>query len=121
MAARHFEQADRQQALNADDLEKWVYAARCAGCSGEAISPLERAVAAHAMSGNKQAAAHNALLLTLVQFEQRNYAVAKGWLKRSANYPNPQKETAEHGMWEWVSSRFAAIDGRLDEAVQHAQ
>ena len=121
IAAKNFEQADQQQALNADDLEKWVYAARCAGCSQEAIPPLERAVAAHAMSGNKQAAAHNAILLALVNFERRNYSVAKGWLKRSANYLNADEETIEHGLWEWLSSRFAAIDGKLDEAVQHAQ
>lgn len=121
LAAKYYLQADQQQGLMAGDLEKWVYATRCSGCSEEAIPPLERAVAAYAMSGDKQAAAHNALLLALIQFEQRNYAVARGWLKRSANYLNPEQKTVEHGLWEWLSSRFAAIEGNLDDAVQHAR
>jgi tetratricopeptide (TPR) repeat protein len=120
-AAKYFEQSDQQKGLGADDLESWVYASRCSGCSQEAIAPLERAVAAHAMSGNRQSAAHNAILLAQIHFDQRNFSVAKGWLRRSANYLNSDEVTAEHGSWEWISSRFAAADGRLEEAAQHAQ
>jgi DNA-binding winged helix-turn-helix (wHTH) protein len=120
-AVAYYEQADREKPLNAGDLEKWVYATRCTGDTQKAIAPLERAIAAHAMSGNQQAAAHNAILLALVQFDRRNLSVAKGWLKRAIAYLNDDDVTIEHGLWEWLSSRFAAAEGKLDDAVQHAQ
>jgi DNA-binding winged helix-turn-helix (wHTH) protein len=120
-AIRGFAAADREEALRAADLERWAYAIQCAGRDADALGPLERAVAAHAAAGDRRGAARAALLLAQIQFERREPAVAKGWHSRAASFLAREQETREHGLLEWLASRFAAADGKLEEALQHAE
>jgi tetratricopeptide (TPR) repeat protein len=120
-AIRAFAAADRENALGAADLERWAYAIQCAGRDPDALGPLERAVAAHAAVGDRRGAARAALLLAQIQLERREPAVAKGWHSRASNFLAGAPETREHGILEWLASRFAVVEGRSEEALQHAE
>lgn len=120
-AVAAFAQADAAVPLGPRDLEQWAYAAQCAARSDEAIQPLERAVSAYTGSGDRLAAARAAITLAHIQFEHRETAVAKGWHKRAATLLEGLPESREHGLNEWLASRFAATDGDLEAAEAHGE
>jgi hypothetical protein len=59
-AAAAFRSADAAAGLSADGLEQWAQALQYAGRSRDAVAPLERAVAAHAMGGDRRDAGRSA-------------------------------------------------------------
>jgi DNA-binding winged helix-turn-helix (wHTH) protein len=120
LAIDAFQEADRSVGLAAADLERWAHAAQCAGREPEALGPLERAVAAHAIAGDRRGAARAALMLAQILAERRDLAVARGWHKRAASYLVGLEEGREHGLLEWLGSRMAAVDGDLPEALRRA-
>ncbi len=120
-AVHCFREVDRNDGLTAADLERWAHAGRCAGRETDAVAPLERAVTAHAAVGDRVGAARAALLLTQIQQEQREGAVAQGWLNRAANFLAGEANCREHGLLEWLRSRFAAAEGALEEAARRAE
>ena len=47
--------------------------------------------------------------------------MARGWHSRAASFLAREQETREHGILEWLASRFAVAEGKLEEALQHAE
>lgn len=123
----HWEQAvdgfqrldEEHDGLEAADLERWGYAVQCTGQLPEAVSPLERAVAAHLAAGDRSGAVRVALDLAHVQFELRELAVAKGWYQRARSLYNSQADSRELGLLEVLASRFALAESEFPQAVQH--
>jgi DNA-binding winged helix-turn-helix (wHTH) protein len=106
--------------LSADDWQAWGEAALCAGRPEQAITPLERAVAAFERADRPERAAHVALLLTNLKLEGCELAIAKGWQQRALSYLRGQPEGKEHGLAEWLASRLALFEGQLDECRARA-
>ncbi|HWA73205.1 MAG TPA: winged helix-turn-helix domain-containing protein [Polyangiaceae bacterium] len=107
--------------LPADAWLAWGNAALCAGKPEQSISPLERALAAFERAEKPQRAAHVALLLTNVKLEARELAVAKGFHQRALSYLRGQPECKEHALAEWLASRMALFESRLDECRARAR
>jgi DNA-binding winged helix-turn-helix (wHTH) protein/ATP/maltotriose-dependent transcriptional regulator MalT len=107
--------------LSGSDLEAWGTAALCQGSPHEAVGPLERAVAAYERTQEPDQAAHVALLLCNVKLEARELAVAKGWHQRALSYLRGRPEGKAHGLAEWLLSRLALFEARLDECSTHAR
>lgn len=83
----------------------------------EAGAPVERAAAEHAVGGDRPGAARAALQLAQLTFGRRDAVVAKGWQTRAARLVEDFPDAPEQGHLAWLSSRFAAVEGRLDEAA----
>lgn len=116
-----FAQADRDEGLQAEDLERWSNAAQFAGLPHEAVAPLERAVATHAMRGDRAGAARAALGLAQIQFDRREIAVAQGWHRRAGTYLDGSLESREHGLYEWLACRLALGANNYDSSVKHGE
>ena len=116
-----FESVDSEHPLEGPDLERWADAALCAGRGWDAIAPLQRAVAAHTTQGDSYGAARVMLNLAAVQFEQREFAVAKGWHQRAARLLSREEISREYGTLMWLGSRFAAISGELETSRDSAR
>jgi len=116
-----FAKADGEKSLGADDLALWARAAPLAGRIDDSILPLERAVAACRLAGDKRGAAGAAVLLAYMQFDRRETAVAQGWLGRARALLEGCDECRESGLLEWISSRMCLAAGKLNDALHHAQ
>jgi len=116
-----FARADEASGLTAADLEGWAHAALCASRTQAALGPLERAVAAHATAGDRRGAARAALLLTQVQLEHREAAVARGWHGRAGSLLDPVPECREHGLLAYLEARFRLLEGNADAALGHTR
>lgn len=116
-----YPRADREAPLVARELERWAYAAQCGGRVADAVQPLERAVAAYGMRGDRRGAARAALALARIHFEQMKGAVAEGWHRRARTLLAAEAETEEHGHLAWLASRFSLVEGRIDDALAHAE
>jgi DNA-binding winged helix-turn-helix (wHTH) protein/ATP/maltotriose-dependent transcriptional regulator MalT len=110
-----FEALPDKSVLLAADWEAWGSSALCAGTPERGIAPLERAVAEFEAVEDREGAARVALLLTNLKLEGRELAIAKGWLKRAQTYLRGLPEGKQHGLAEWLASRLAIFEGRLDE------
>ncbi|GAB4322541.1 MAG: hypothetical protein Kow0010_03380 [Dehalococcoidia bacterium] len=117
-AVEDFREADVEVGLNAADLERWAYAAECAGRGKEALGPLERAVAAYTVAGDRCSAARAAIFLAQIQFERRELAVARGWIRRAESLLRGLPACREWGLIEWMASRIAEVEGRHDEVIR---
>lgn len=120
-AVEDFVAADQQQALDGPDLDRFAYAIQCTGRSWEAIEPLERAVIAHTTRGDDYAAARAMLSLSVIQFEQREYAIAKAWHQRALRLLPAKELSREYATALWIGSRFSAIYGELEAARDEAE
>jgi DNA-binding winged helix-turn-helix (wHTH) protein len=116
-----FRSVDAVAGLSADGLEQWAQVLQYTGRGNLAIAPLERAVAAHAMAGARGNAARSALCLAQIEFEQRNFAVAEGWLQRASRLLDGQDDTREAGVLAWLASRMALATGDNATALDRAE
>ncbi len=107
--------------LSAEDWEAWGTSAMCAGRPEQALAPLEHAVAAFESSEQWECAARVALHLANLKLEARELAIAKGWHERAKSYLKAEPEGKQHGIAEWLSSRLALFEGRLDDCRARAQ
>lgn len=119
--AAGFRTADDEEGLDAADLERWAFAAQCAGRAAEAVPPLERAVAAHAAAGDRRGAARAAVLVAQIQIELRQGSVARGWLRRAERYLEGDVDSRARALLEWTRSRLALYEGRVDEALRSGE
>ena len=110
-----------EAALAAEDWEAWGTAAMCSGEPERALLPLELAVAAFERAERRNDAARVALQLANLKLEARELAVAKGWLERTHRYLRGEPEGKQHGLAEWLTSRVALFEGRLDECRSGAR
>jgi len=117
-----FARLDREQSgLEAVDLERLAYAIQCLGRLPEAVTPLERAVAAHLAAGDRRGAVRVILDLVHVQFELSEFAVAKGWYQRAKSLCASDVDSRESGLIEVTACKFAIGNEDFDEAVQSSQ
>lgn len=114
------EQPDAE-GLTAADFEALGNAALCSGEPQRAVEPLEQAHAAFEAARELVAAARMAILLGNLKLEAREVAVAKGWLQRANAHLKDAPECKEHGLSEWLASRLALFEGRLDECRARAR
>jgi len=120
-AAQCFAELDVEDALAGDDLELWASALQLSGRAREALSPLERAVAAHGASADGRGLARACTSLALIHFEHMDMHVARGWLHRAERVLPAEPVGREHGVLASLASRFAVGEGRLDEAVARGE
>lgn len=120
-ALESFQAVADPSTLTAEDSEAWGNAALCAGVPELAVAPFERSVAAFEASGRRSDAARVALLLANVKLEGRELAIAKGWYQRALSYLRNEPAGKQHGIAEWLASRFALFEGRLDECRERAR
>ncbi len=107
--------------LQAGDFEQWAHAALFVGQPNDAIYPLERAVAAHTQNADRIGAARAALTLANINVEGRALSVGKGWHRRAGAFlADEPRETREHGLHLWLSSRIAMFEGDLPQALEQA-
>lgn len=116
-----YREADREHGVGGEDLEHWARACQWAGYPADGIVPLERAVTAYQASGELNSAARAALLLAQIQFEGREFAVAKGWHRRAATFLGDDASSREFAWLQWMASRFALVDGHIEEARVRAE
>jgi len=120
-AIEAFQLADTETALEGPDLERWADAIQYTGQTGSAVGPLERAVTAHTVQGDSYGAARAMLNLAMVKFEQREMAVAKGLHQRAFHLLPENEPSRERGILMWQGSKFAAVEGDLETAEDHAR
>lgn len=120
-AINAFEAADSVSALEGPDLERWADAIQCTGQSWDAIGPLERAVAAHNSQGDNYGAARAMLNLAHIQFEQREFSIAKAWHQRAAHLLPENQISRELGTLKWLGARFATLTGDIQQAKEYAE
>ncbi|MEY2930732.1 MAG: hypothetical protein RL033_1481 [Pseudomonadota bacterium] len=120
LALETFEALPDKSVLCAADWEAWGNAALCAGRPEIALAPLEHAVAAFERDAELESAARCALHLTNIKLEGREVAIAKGWHQRALSYLRGLPEGKQHGLAEWLTSRLALVEGRLDECRNRA-
>ncbi len=111
---------DAIEGLTADDLQCWAHAAQCAGRPGEAIVPLERAVAAYSARGDRRQAGWAAMLITQLRIEWREAALANGWFRRAARLLESEPPCREKGYLDFVAARMALMQNDLEVAVEMA-
>jgi len=116
-AVAGFAAADQGTALAAADLERWAAACQCAGRPDEAVPLWERALACRVEAADQLGAARATLQLARIQFERREFAVARGWHGQARRHLAGREESREQGNWEWLAARFALVDGDLPAAV----
>lgn len=120
-AIASFNEADDSEALSAADLERLAFALQWAGRSGEAVTPLERAVTAHLSTKDRRGAARAAWMLAQIQFERLDMPVARAWHRRAESYLRDDEHSREFGLCRYLGSRIALMDGELELALDYAQ
>lgn len=109
------------ESLDARDLESWALALQCTGKPADAIPLLMRACALNAQSGDKDAAATNAVSLSVLHLERGEAALMKGWLERARDLIGDTGLPATAGLVQWMASRIAAAEGNVEEALRLAE
>jgi DNA-binding winged helix-turn-helix (wHTH) protein len=115
----------RDATLGADDFELWAFAIECQGRPIDATPHLQTAIARYAADGRALKAAHCAVTLAKIHLEQGGTAAARGWLARASSLmkgpasKEPPGETEAYHLW--MQARFAAFEGRPDEALAIAR
>lgn len=116
-----YEQIDRLDGLQGEDLQCWAHAAQCAGKPHQAIPPLERAVAAFAVRGDRRQAGWVAVLIALLHAEWREFAQAKGWYHRASRYLEHEAPGREHGYLDLLGARLALMGNEIETSVTLAE
>jgi DNA-binding winged helix-turn-helix (wHTH) protein/predicted negative regulator of RcsB-dependent stress response len=111
---------DDVDGLAAEDLRRWAHAAQCLGRPAEALSALERAVAASAARGDQRRAAWAAILAAHLRLEWGEGAIANGWIQRAAHLLVGVGACREQGYVDVLRSRLALFGNQLDQALSHA-
>jgi DNA-binding winged helix-turn-helix (wHTH) protein/Tfp pilus assembly protein PilF len=119
-AIAEFQAADAAQPIQGPDLERWANAIQCTGQTWEAVPVLERAIAAHTSQGDNYGAARAMLSLSYIQYEHREYTVAKAWLQRAARLLPDAEISREKGTYMYLASLFATISSELEAAKAYA-
>jgi DNA-binding winged helix-turn-helix (wHTH) protein/ATP/maltotriose-dependent transcriptional regulator MalT len=110
-----------QASFSLEDWEAWGNAALCAGMPDTSVAPFEHAVAAFEEAGERESAARVALILTNVQLEARELAIAQGWHRRALGYLKGEPEGKQHGMAVWLAGRLALFQGELEQCGELAR
>jgi len=112
-----YEAIDRVDGLEGEDLQRWAHAAQCAGKPHEAIPPLERAVAAFTVRGDRRRAGWVAVLIALLRIEWRELALAKGWYHRASRLLEHEPPCREKGYLDFLGGRMALLENDIEGAL----
>ncbi len=112
-----YEAIDRVDGLEGEDLQRWAHAARCAGKPHEAIPPLERAVVAFTVRGDRRRAGWVAVLITMLRVEWREFALAKGWYHRASRLLEHEPPCRERGYLDFLGGRMALMENDIEGAL----
>jgi DNA-binding winged helix-turn-helix (wHTH) protein/predicted negative regulator of RcsB-dependent stress response len=121
LALQAFAALSDHSSLGAADWEAWGNAALCTGRPELAVMPMERAVAAYEQGRQPVRAANVAVMLGNVKLEARELAIAQGWLQRARAFLRHEPEGREHALADWLTSRIALFEGRLEDCRERAQ
>jgi DNA-binding winged helix-turn-helix (wHTH) protein/predicted negative regulator of RcsB-dependent stress response len=113
-----YEAIDRVDGLEGEDLQRWAHAAQCAGKPHQAIPPLERAVAAFTVRGDRRRAGWVAVLIAMLRVEWRELPLAKGWYHRAARLLENEPPCREKGYLDFLGSRMALMEYDLDRSLE---
>jgi class 3 adenylate cyclase len=120
-AVDQFAAADRDGALEPEDLSRLAGAAWWSGDLVLGISAQERAFAAYSAAGNLQRAAATAVSLAGDYRHRLQDSAASGWLRRAQRLFDDLPESAGHGYLERALMNVALDNGALDEALRRAE
>lgn len=112
---------DDIEGLTAGDLQLWAHAAQCAGRPEDAAQPLERAVAAYSVRGDRRRAAWVAILLAQLRSEWRELVVARGWYQRASRLLENEPPCREHGYLHLLGARLALLQAELERCLELAE
>ncbi|HEV7690866.1 MAG TPA: winged helix-turn-helix domain-containing protein, partial [Hyphomonadaceae bacterium] len=111
----------REATLAADDFELWAFAIECQGRPIDATPHLQTAIERYAADGRALKAAHCSVTLAKIHLEQGGTAAARGWLARASSLLKGQQSNETEAYYLWMQARFAAFEGRPDEALAIAR
>ncbi|MEJ1156705.1 winged helix-turn-helix domain-containing protein [Prosthecomicrobium sp. N25] len=115
-AADAFAQAAATDPLGPEDLDLWAVTLECLARPSDGLPLLVDAVTRHAAAGRPVEAARSAINLARLHLERAETAVARGWLVRAQSFLDHGPETDAHALLVWMRARFAAFEGRPEEA-----
>jgi DNA-binding winged helix-turn-helix (wHTH) protein len=107
--------------LGADDYELWGFAVECLGRPGDALAPLGIAVERNEAQGNAQRAAHCCVTIAKIHLERAQTAISRGWLARASSLLKDSGPTETLAYLQWMQARFAAFEGRPEDALTIAE
>ena len=107
--------------LAAEDLDRLAEAAWWTGRLDKCIAARERAYEAHVRAGDRRRAAAAALGLWNDYSHRLNSSIASGWVRRAERLLQDLPESEEHGHLERAYLNRLLSQGKLDEALAHAE
>ena len=114
-------EADKAEALGAEDLESFAEAAWWTGRLDDCIAARERAYALYQSGGHPRSAARLAIHIANDYFAKRAHATGAGWFNRSQRLLEAEGDCAEQG-WLFFMQGMSAIQmGDYDSAVTAAR
>lgn len=119
-AAAIFAQTN-QSDLSAADYELWGFALECLGRPADALAPLRAAVEKNDADGDAQRAAYCAITVAKIHLERGETAISRGWLARAAAWLKESGQTETLAYLQWMQARFAAFEGRPEDALSIAE
>ncbi len=119
-AIEHFEIADKNATLAANDLDSWAVALHCLGRPPDAVRILIRAISAHTREKNPDRAASSAVFLSTIHLERNEIAIAKGLLSHATELVADQPDASANGQIIWMDARIAAAEGNPRFALDRA-
>lgn len=114
-------EVDREDGLEAADLEAYGDAAWWTGRLGLAIELRERAFAAHSAAGDRRRAAAIALALANDYSHRQRSSLASGWVRRAERLLADVPESREHGLLQRPLLGAALATGDFDGALARAE
>src|SRR5262249_13931077 len=99
----------------------WGFALECLGTPADALAPLHVAVDRHEAAGDQQGAARCAAIIAKIHLERGETAISRGWLSRAAALLKDPAPTEARAYLLWMQARFAAFEGRPEDALSGAE
>jgi len=120
-AYRLLKEADRSEALSADDLAALAEAAWWTGRIEECIEARERAYATYLKGGDLPRAAMIALVLSHDYSGKLAHSISQGWFSRAERLLEKEEEAPAHGYLAWMRTHAFMAVGDLDAALEQAE
>src|SRR5439155_3476099 len=120
-AVDHFTAADTAQPLGPRDLEAFAEAAEWCDQRDHSLELYRRAFAGYQTTNERACAARVALHITYVHYQNREQAIASGWIRRAEQLLSDVPECAEHGQLHWLISLRASASGDSAAGLEHAE
>jgi class 3 adenylate cyclase len=120
-AYEHLSAADKDGALDGEELELLAQAALWTGHLGASIEFAERAYARFSDAGENLRAAMTALGLAAEYRNKLQTSASAGWHQRAARLLEQEPEAPAHGFLELQRSMIASGRGDYDAALEHIQ